>query len=309
MFEMIDTATAFNNVFLERINTAEGQEKVAEAGLAFVRTRLREIAFNRRILPPQNVTRADCQRAVDHDSLCIIRDIEPDSTAVVLTYRGRSPDKYLNGKRYAITFHKIASERFHKNEQELLAYDYPITKVVEENSLKDLQFVEDSEFMKHVDSGISVTGKHIESSDTAVNRKALIQMCKMIDGDKLQSQVLLMTNVDWDDWQIMPATDVGSPLASEVVVSGYKYDTILNRRLIVTNKTEIVPPGRVYAFADPAYLGHSFLFGDAHFWIKKEADMISWETWYMRGAGIANIRAMASIQLDVPAIFPINGSL
>jgi len=44
---------------------------------------------------------------------------------------------------FEVPFFTIASETFEKTEQELLAYEMPITQVIENNTLKDLQEIED----------------------------------------------------------------------------------------------------------------------------------------------------------------------
>ena len=36
-----------------------------------------------------------------------------------------------------------------------------------------------------------------------------------------------MHKADWDDFMTQDASAIGSPLASEIVVNGYKYNTIL----------------------------------------------------------------------------------
>lgn len=304
MFTGTPDITAFNNLFVERLGTQEGLDKTASAAMAFVRARMREIAFCRRLLPPEIVSRADCQRHTRHDTLIKIVDIEPDSKAMAVNFRGQANDHYINGRRYALPFFKIESEKFAKNEGELLAYDYPITKVIEENSIKDLQFVEDTKFIEYTESAINVTGKKISSGDTKVTRSNLTQLFKMIDFDKLSVGAVLMNTVDWDDWFVQPATEIGSPLASEITYAGYKYDTILKRRLVVTNKCDIVLPGHIYAFTEPAYLGNFFILNDTKFWIKKEADMIYWKTWEYIAEGIGNLRACAKIELDVPNPIP-----
>lgn len=298
-------STTFNNLFIERLGTAEGLEKTSAAGAAFVRAVMREVAFSRRILPPESVTRGDCTRATNHDTLIKIVDIEPDSKAFALNFRGEAEDKYVQGKRYALPFFKIESQKFQKTEGELLAYDYPITKVIEENSIKDLQAVEDEKFIEYADSATNITGKKIVSLDTAVNRKNLTSLFKMIDGDRLSVGVCLMNNVDYDDWLVQDATEIGSPLASEITVSGYKYDSILKRKLVVTNKSDIVAPGDVWAFTEPAYLGNFFILNDTKFWIKKEADMVIWKTWEYIAEGFGNLRSIAKIELNV--VDPIPG--
>ncbi|NDC22587.1 MAG: hypothetical protein EBZ49_00430 [Proteobacteria bacterium] len=297
-------ATTFNNLFIERLDTTEGLQKTAAAGAAFVRAKIREIGFARRVLPPESVTRADTTRSTDHDTLIKIVDIEHDSKAMAVNFASEADERYIQGKRYALPFFKVESEKFVKSEGELLAYDYPITKVIEENSIKDIQRVEDEKFVEYAEAAVTITGKRLVSAATAVDRKALTSLFKMIDYDQLVSATVLMNTVDFDDYMVQPATEVGSPLASEVTVNGYKYPTVMKRKLVVTNKHDIVLPGHIWGFTDPAYLGNFFILNDVKFWIKKEADLVIWKTWEYVAEGFGNIKAMAKLELAVPSPIP-----
>jgi hypothetical protein len=306
--ENLDPQT-FNNLFIDRLDTTEGMQKSAAAGATFIRSKMRENGVFRRILPPVGVTPAELQVATDHDTLIFVRDIEHDSKAMALNFAGEADERYLQGKRYAIPLYKIESEKFVKSEGELLAYKYPITKVIDENSVKDLQAVEDFRFIDCAEAAIAITGKRLVSAATSVDRKTLNSLFKMIDYDQLSVGVILMNNVDWDDYCIQPATDVGSGLATEVSIGGYKYQTILGRRLVVTNKHDLLLPGEVWAFTDPAYLGDFIILNDIKFWIKKEADLVMWKSWEYVGGGFGNIRSIAKLELDVPNPIPVGGSL
>ena len=297
-------ASTFNNLFIERLETTEGIQKTAQAGAAFVRAKIREIGFARRILPPESVTRADTQRSTDHDTLVKIVDIEHESKAIAINFASEADERYIRGKRYALPFFKIESEKFVKNEGELLAYDYPITKVIEENSVKDIQRVEDSKFIEYAEAAVSVTGKRLVSTATALDRREINSLFKMIDFDELSVGTVLMNTVDFDDWMIQPATEIGDPMASEITSGGYKYPTILKRKLVVTNKHDLVLPGEVWAFTEPAYLGNFFILNDVKFWIKKEADLILWKTWEYIAEGFGNIRSIAKLELDVSNPIP-----
>ena len=55
-----------NELFAQKLSSAEGKEKIAEYGGSYIRDRLREVSFTRKILPPEQVTRADCQRSDSH---------------------------------------------------------------------------------------------------------------------------------------------------------------------------------------------------------------------------------------------------
>ena len=52
--------------------------------------------------------------------------------------------------RWHIPFFSIQSERFEKTEQELKAYEMPITKIIEENSVKDLQEITDAQSLSFI---------------------------------------------------------------------------------------------------------------------------------------------------------------
>jgi hypothetical protein len=309
MHQGLDAQT-FNNLFIEQLDTVEGIRKSATAGAAFVRTKIREIGFGRRIQPMESVTRVDLQRSTDHDTLVKIVDLEHESAAMAINFASEADERYIQGKRYAIPFYKIESEKFVKSEGELLAYDYPITKVIEENSVKDIQKVEDIKFIEHAEAAIALTGKRLVSAATMADRKEMNSLLKMIDFDRgLVADIFLMNTVDFDDYMIQPAIEIGSPLASEITVDGYKYQTILRRKLVVTNKHDILLPGEVWTFTEPAYLGNSYILADMKFWIKKEADLVMWKTWEYIGHGFGNIRSIAKIEMDVPSPIPVGGTI
>jgi hypothetical protein len=297
--EQIDAAT-FNNLFVTRLDTSDGLEKAAQAGGAFVRERLREVSFSRAILPPDYVTKADCQRSVNHDTLVKIVDIEPQSSAAAVNFRGKAFERYIEGDRYEIPFFKIESERFRKNEAELLAYDYPVTKVIEENSVKDIQKVEDGKFIEFTNAVIAANGKNVTPAAAGpVTTANLVALFKALDNDELAVGTVLMHKSDWDDFMVQPGSSIGSPLASEIVVNGYKYNTILGHKLVVTIKSSIVTPGTMYEFTDPKYLGNSYILNDTKFYIEKRGDMVSWQTWEYMGMGYGNLRAAAKMILDL----------
>ena len=106
-----------------------------------------------------------------------------------------------------------------------------------------------------------------------------------------------MHRADWDDFMTQESAVSGSPLASEILVNGYKYNTILGHKLVVTIKSSIVTPGTMYIFTDPKYLGNFYILNDTKFYIEKRADMVSWQTWEYVGLGYGNLRAAAKMTL------------
>ncbi len=291
-------ASTINSLFAEALNDPSEITKLAEAGGAFIRQKLRELSFMRKVLPPVMVTKQDTQRSTLHDGLTKVVDIEPDSKALPITWRGEPDARYVTGPRYEIGFFTISSELFEKSEQELLAYESPITKIIEENSVKDIQEVEDRIFLQHVDAAITISGNSASVSDTRVTRNALSQLVKIIVADRLKVDLILMTQEDFADVLAFEATDVGDRVASEITVDGYKYNTLLGYKLVTTIKNDIVLPKNIYAFAAPQFLGNFFILNQTKFWIDKEANIIRWRSWEDIAVGIANVKANAKITLS-----------
>jgi len=323
-------ARVLNELFATKLGSAEGKEKIAEYGGSYIRDRLREVSYARKILPPEQVTRADCQRSVNHDTLVKIVDVEPQSRALSVTFRGQPTARFIRGPKAEIAFFTIASEIFQKTEQELLAYEMPITKIIEENSVKDIQEIEDREFTVNIEAAVqalqveanggtaaaldfSTIGTTVEfavrkgelartagTNDATVRpvqRPDLVNLFKLLDGNRLRAERLLMTEVDWDDVLQWTVEDFGDRIQSETTVDGYKYNTILGRAYVRTVKTDILRPGNIYVFTKPEFFGKFYVLNNTKFYIDKVANLITFQAWEDIGMGIINIASVRKLEL------------
>lgn len=325
-------AKMFNDLFATRLGTGEGKEKLAEYGGTYIRDRLREVSFARKILPPQQITRTDCQRSVNHDTLVKIIDIEPKSKAMSITFRGQPTARFIRGERAEMAFFTISSEIFQKTEQELLAYEMPITKIIEENSVKDIQEIEDREFTSHIESAVQalqleangnvatqLTASQLAGAGCAefsirkgelararltddatvmpIQRPDVVALRKMLNGNRLQAERMLMTEVDFDDVLGWTVEDMGDRIQSETTVDGYKYNTLLGLPYIRTIKTDILRPGNVYIFTKPEFFGRFYILNNTKFYIDKIANMITFQAWEDIGMLVGNIAAVRKLEL------------
>jgi hypothetical protein len=321
-----------NELFAQKLSSAEGKEKIAEYGGSYIRDRLREVSFVRKILPPEQVTRADCQRSVNHDTLVKIVDVEPKSRAMTMSFRGQPTAQFIRGPKAEVAFFTISSEMFQKTEQELLAYEMPITKVIEENSVKDIQEIEDREFVIHIEAAVQAlqteanggvstalnwtgidAGTVVEFSvikgelartagvDDAtvrpIQRPDIVNLFKLLDGNRLRCERLLFTEVDWDDILQWTVEDFGDRIQSETSVDGYKYNTVLGRPYVRTIKTDILRPGNVYAFTKPEFFGKFYVLNNTKFYIDKIANTITFQSWEDIGMSIINIASVRKLEL------------
>jgi len=327
-------AATLNELFNTKLGSSEAKEKMAELTGSYIRDRLREVSFARKVVPPEPVTRADCQRSVNHDTLVKIIDVEPQSRAMTITFRGQPSARFIRGARAEVAFFTISSEVFQKTEQELLAYEMPITKIIEENSVKDIQEIEDREWLIHVEAAVqalqteanggTATALHATTVDAGtvvefsirkgelarnvapgdesaevlpVQRPDIVNLFKLLDTNRLRSERLLMTEPDWDDLLQWTVEDTGDRVQSETTVDGFKYNTILGRSYIRTIKTDILRPGNIYVFTKPEFFGKFYVLNNTKFYIDKIANVITFQAWEDIGMSVINIAAVRKLEL------------
>jgi len=288
------SASTLNTLFSQHLDTAEGKEKLSAAGASYVRERLRETAVSRKILPPEQVTKADCQRSVDHEGLTKIVDIEPQSAAMAIDFRSEPDGRFITAPRFELPFFTISSEKFQKTEQELQSYEMPITKVIEQNSVKDIQAVEDYRFTQASRLASIGTGKVIAPVTTGIGSKSdLTDLFDQLDDDRLAVGTIVMAKSQFNKWLGLTNSEIGDVLASEVAKDGYRYNTILGHKLVTTIKTDIFSPREVWVFAEPDFLGKFYILNNTKFYVDKRANLIEWQAWEDIAIGFGNVRSIA----------------
>ncbi len=293
------TAESINELFLQKLNSKEGIDKVAQAASSFIRSKIREVSFARKIVNPEYVTQADCQRSVQHEGLVKIIDIEPDSNAQIINFRGDPPTDYIAGERFEIPFFAVASDDFQKTEEELLAYEMPLTDVIEKNSIKDIQKQEDTAWVTKYDAAIATDPANQTSAETldtdgSIKKSSFVTLFDMLDGNELKTDVLLMNSKTFNKLLLYNATSVGDQVGAEQYVNGFTYSTLFGRKLVVTNKISLVGD-TIYGFAAQEYFGKFFILNDLKFWVDKKRNIITWGAYETIGAGIGNSKSVVSI--------------
>jgi hypothetical protein len=325
-------AKMVNDLFFEKVATNEGKDKIAEFGGTYIRDRLREVSFARKIVPPVPVQRTELQRSVNHDTLVKIVDIEPNSAAMSLTFRGQPTARFIRGPRYEIPFFTISSEKFEKTEQELLAYEMPITKIIEENSVKDIQSIEDRQFLIYIEAAVQAYQLDAQagSSPVAFNVTTLaaggvvsssvvkgegaiaagandftiypvlkpdfIKLKQLLHRRFLRAERIVITEPDYDNLSAWTIQDVWN-IAAETATEGWKANTVVGLKIIRTIKTNILREGIVYCFTAPEFFARFYILNQTKFYIDKIANLITWQSWEDIGMGIGNIASVVKLEL------------
>lgn len=278
-----------NQSFLDKLD--QGMEKEASVAMsAFVRQKLREDGFTRKILPPTMITAAELDRQLTEEPTVIVEK-EPDSVAANLPFLARPEPRYFTGVRYPVTFQKIQSAEFNKSKFELATYRTDIRTVLQENSVKDLQKQEDQNFYNNVVS-VATANSAVYNIGGGFSIPNMMTATKYLVQKQVPVGAILMTQSLYADYLKQPATQIGSPLASELTAGEKTLDNFFGFKIIVTNKNDILPDNQVLIFTAQQYLGQSYLLQDATVFLKTEADMVTFTTYEAIGLGIGNINGL-----------------
>jgi hypothetical protein len=161
-------STEFNELFLDTVNYGgEALEKTSSEIGDYIQMKIREQGFARKILEFGTVTNKDplMQRSEEHDELEYMVPLEPDSVAQRIGFRADPERTWIQGKRFRIRFFDVSTDEFAKTEQELLAHTEPVLKIIEQNSLKDMQEQEDISFLDHVKAAALAATFRLNQSD------------------------------------------------------------------------------------------------------------------------------------------------
>ena len=279
-----------NQSFLDKVD--QGMTKEAGVAMsAFVRQKLREDGFTRKILPPKPITAAELDRQLTEEPTVIVEK-EPDSIAANMPFLGRSEIRYFKGARYPVTFQKISSADFRKSKFELATYRTDIRTVLQENSIKDLQAAEDLNFYNNV-IAMATANSNVHTISGGFTKANLLNGVKKLLEKKLPVGCILMTQSMYTDLLSFPATEVGSPAASELMRGQATLDTFFGYKIITTNKSDILPTNQAIVFAPENYLGQFYTLQDATVFLKVEKDMLEWSTYESLGVGIGNVNGAA----------------
>lgn len=303
--------SALNSVFLAHLSNSEGKEKLAAVSQTFIRDKLRENSFARKILPPQQVTRADLQISVNHDTMVYIDEIEPNSRAMSMTFRGQPTARYIRAGRYEIPFYTISSERYEKTEQELMSYKMALTKVIEDHTVQNIQEIEDHRFLIYCEAACQATGQIVKGEQAqddedengantgfrgTLQRNDLVKLFQELDGSRRRLAKVLLNESDWDSILTWNIEDLGDTKQGEMFTNGLTSDRIMGRQFIRTIKTDILQSGNIYGFCDPEWLGKFLVLNNTKFYIDKEANLIWWQAWEDIGMSLVNVASLAKLE-------------
>ena len=288
-------------------NLERGLEKQAQDAVnEYIRVRMREDGFTRRIIPPVQITNDELDRQVDTDKPVKIVDKEPNSPAAISVPFATLPmNRYIRGPRFRVMFDRVMTPRFTKDIDELRTYDMDIRQILSDNAIKDMLAEEDGKFILTVNSLLGAAGSTVAETGTiqhrnisgGVTRDNVAQAMKVLPQtpSHLNAATVLINNVTIWDVVKWGRDEVGGDLAQELLTRGFAEREIMGVRFIVTIKRDLVPDGTIYMFAEPKFLGKFFVLEDTTMYIDRKAFMLEFFAYQSVGCAIANVAAVARV--------------
>ena len=306
----------------------ESLEKVAQTASDVTRTQIREGSFANKILPPENIGN-ECLTKTMTEDLIDIDDLEPDSPgAKYVPFETVPEGEIITGSRYITPMARIVTPMFTKDIDQLRTYDYPIRKILTDNSIKDGMATHDRKFIDTVNSIVyntlrgpgsahPVTGKiQFMDFEEGLNRETFAEATKMLPRGNAagkfvaRNYIMLAHENTLRDVLKLGRDAIGGDLAETHWKDGLTESSIMGIKAVTTIKNHLVPEGYIYFFAEPMFLGHNYTLTDWTMFLEKQAYFIKWFSYWLGGFSFGNIAAMAVARFgkQFPGVWDVDGS-
>lgn len=275
----------------------------------FTRTKVREDGFYRRAMPPTPITNDELDRQVDTDKPVKIIDKEPDSPAAIsIPFATLPTNLYIRGPRYRVMFDRIATPRFTKDVDELRTWHMDIRQILSDNAIKDMLAEEDGKFLRAVNTALVGPGLTVPTSGTVqyevisggITRDTLCDSLKVMPNtpSNLEVHVVLVNNITIKEVMKFGHNEMGGTLSEDIIKNGWSRQEFLGVKWIITIKKGLVPTNTMYQFADPKFIGKSFVLEDTTMYIRREAYMLEFFAYETMGGTIGHTSGLARIDFE-----------
>ena len=283
--------------FVRKIEEGRSKEAAAE-GTAFIRSKMRQHSFAREILPPVGLSDDEIDRDEFTDLPKKIVEIEPDSTATFVPFKGTGKRTWFKGPRYSVYFGKVESQTFTKSKFELMTYQNDIRKILSDNAVKDMADEEDKRFYSTLDAIITANPAQSLTPGTGFSAASFVAAFQNLVSRKIPVGKILMSEELYYEALTLPATSVGDDVASTHYRDGVKREESLwGVPVVTTIKTDIIPANEFWVFGPENYLGNFFLLQDATLFVKQEKDIIEFSCYSAPGIGIGNTASVVKVTI------------
>jgi hypothetical protein len=300
-----------NETIFEKLSSRDPvlEKQAIDAVNDFTRTKMREDGFYRRIMPPIPITNDELDRQVDTDKPVKIVDKEPDSPAAIsIPFATLPQNLYIRGPRYKVLFDRIATPRFTKDVDELRTWIMDIRQVLSDNAIKDMLAEEDGKFLRAVNTAVVGPGLTVPTSGTVqyeiisggITRDTLWDALKVMPNtpSNLEVHMVLLNNITIKEVGKFSRNEMGGDLSMDIMKQGWSLQEFMGVKMVITIKKGLVATNTMYHFADPKFIGKSYVLEDTTMYIRREAYMLEFFAYETMGGTIGHTSGLARIDFQ-----------
>ena len=293
-----------NETLFEKLASRDPQleKQAVDAVNDFTRTKVREDGFYRRIMPPLPISNDELDRQVDTDKPVKVVDKEPDSPAAIsIPFATLPQNLYIRGPRYRVMFDRIVTPRFTKDVDELRTWVMDIRQVLSDNAIKDMLAEEDGKFLTAVNTAIVGPGLVVPTSGVVqheaiaggITRDTLFDALKIVPNtpSNLEVNTVLVNHITIKDICKFGGNEMGNgndSISADIMRNGWTLREFMGVTWIITIKKGLVPTNTMYMFADPKFIGKSYVLEDTTMYIRREAYMLEFFAYETMGGSIGH---------------------
>ncbi|MDO4568758.1 MAG: hypothetical protein Q4D38_00060 [Planctomycetia bacterium] len=272
------------------------------------RTKLYEDSWAAKILPPETITKEELAVHPSERKPFVVVPVEPNSTGAITVQFGTVPSTIMmDQKQYCVYFNRIITRMYTMDVAELLTYRYDVRQILLDQQTKHIENEIDRRFLQAVDEGIRVsdflgsmgigikTAPQWRSFEQGMTRENLVESTAIMSSlpNHLNPSVALTNTHTWLQLAKWGHDETGDTMAGDIIRNGMTDHRRMGIDFIVSIKSELIPNGTVYYFAEPKYIGRHFILEPLTLYVKSEAFMTSWFQYQSSGIGIGNLGGLA----------------
>jgi hypothetical protein len=176
--------------------------------------------------------------------------------------------------------------------------------VLSDNSIKDMLAEEDRKFLAAVDAGLGGSADVTNTTSGVVQwetlyggitRDTLQDAFKILPRtiSRLETGTVLLNNLTIREIMKFGREEMGGDFSQDVFKNGWSEQNFMNANWIITIKQDLVPSDSMYLFADPKFMGKSYVLEDTTMYIERKAYMLEFFAYETIGGAIGNTNSLA----------------
>jgi hypothetical protein len=280
-----------------------------------------EDSFMDTILEPEKITEKDLwKHPTDTEKPYVMFDIEPDMPGVAsYAFNSISPMVTMGMRRAVVGFNRIITDRVSKDIDELVMNSISLRDVTAEYQFKQMLRHIDVRGLTCINLCVGQPGQVMATTGSVHNVEvsAVMDQHNFLDSlniipklgttgtyeeSGLACKTLLMNQVTFTQFGHWgEAWKIGETMAASVIKNGLTVfeDGVMGQKCVVSIKRKLIPDGTIYQFADPKFIGKTFVWREPEMVVDRQDFKVSFYVHSSRGGGVFVFGGLAKVQFEV----------